>query len=222
MPRRLLLPLLAVAFLAVSCAPGDDPVAPLPLQVPSGAYSPTEAVRVVEWAWKNQNVEVIDRILASDYQFQFALGDSAGNAYRDAPFAFEDELLCSTGIFQGTTDHDGASEILLDFDKSLTDLPDGRPGRNPLWHRSIRTKVNLKVTLDRGNGPEVNEVSGYAFFYVVRGDSASLSPAQVAAGGSDSARWWVERWEDETLPPGGVSAHPSQNRTWGAIKALYR
>ena len=89
MPRRLLLPLLAVAFLAVSCAREDHPVAPVPLQVPIGAYSPTEAVRVVEWAWKHQNVEVLDRILASDYQFQFAQGDSAGNAYRDA---HKDEL----------------------------------------------------------------------------------------------------------------------------------
>ena len=222
MPRRLLLPLLVIAVLAASCAQGDNPVVPLPPPVAAGAYSPTEAVRLVEWAWKNRNVEVLNRTFTSDYVFQFAYGDSAGNAYRDSPYVLEDELLSSTGIFLGTTDHIAASEILLDLDKSLTDLTDGRPGKNPLWHRSIRTKVNLKVTVDRGNGPEVNEVYGYALFYVVRGDSASLSPGQVAAGGRDTTRWWIERWEDETLPPGVVSANPSQNRTWGAIKNLYR
>lgn len=222
MPRRRLLPLIALVVLAASCAQEDGPVAPLPPAVPTGAYSPTEAARLVEWAWKNRNVEVLHRILTADYLFQFAQGDSAGNAYRDAPFTFENELFSSTGIFLGGADHPAASEIQVDFDKELMDLPDGRQGKNTPWHRSIRTKVNLKVTVDRGNGPEVNEINGYVQFYVVRGDSASLSPAQVATGGNDPTRWWIDRWEDETLPPGATSAHPSQNRTWGAVKTFYR
>lgn len=222
MPRRLLLALFTVAALAASCAREDSPVAPEPLAVPAGAYSPTEAARLVEWAWKNRNVEVLRRIFTEDYAFKFASNDSAGNAYRDSAFTLQNELHCSSGIFLGTTDLDPAIEILLDFDKVLIDLPDDRQGRDRHWHRSVLTKVNLKVTLDRGNGPEVNEVNGYARFYVVRGDSASLSPEQVAAGGQDSTRWWIDRWEDETLPPGATSAHPSQNRTWGGIKALYR
>jgi hypothetical protein len=222
MPRRLLLPLITFAVLATSCGREDSPVAPSLPAVPSGAYSPTEAARLVEWAWKNRNVEVLDRILTSDYGFQFANGDSVGNAYRAAPFAFEDELLASAGLFLGAADHPAAGEILLDFDKELVDLSDGRQGKNTPWHRSIRTKVNLKVTLDRGNGPEVNEIGGYALFYVVRGDSASLSPTQVAAGGGDPTRWWIERWEDETLPPGATSANPTENRTWGSIKVFYR
>ena len=222
MPRRLLFLLFAVAVLAASCGREEGPVAPTPDPVPAGAHSPAEAARLVEWAWKNRNVEVLNRILTADYAFQFANGDSAGNAYHDAPFVFDDELRSSTGIFLGTTDHGPASEILLDFDRTLTDLSDGRPGKNPQWHRSIRTKVNLKVTVDRGNGPEVNEVGGYVLFYIVRGDSASLSPGQLAAGGQEPTRWWIDRWEDETLPPGGTSAHPAQNRTWGGIKALYR
>lgn len=223
MPRRLLLPLFALAVLTASCAKKEDnPVAPLAPVAPSGAYSPTEAARLVEWAWKNRNVEVLDRILTADYRFQFAGGDSAGNAYRDAPFVFEDEILASTGLFLGTDYHPAANEIQLDFDRTLIDLPDGRQGRNTPWHRSIRTQVNLKVTIDRGNGPEVNEVGGYVLFYVTRGDSASLSPGQVAAGGREATRWWIDRWEDETLPWGGFSANPTQNMSWGRIKTLYR
>lgn len=222
MPRRLLLPLLALAILATSCGKDDGPVAPLPPQVPAGAYSPTEAVRLVEWAWKNRNAEVLDRILTADYRFQFAGGDSAGTAYLDAPFAFEDELLCSQGIFHGTTDRPAAGEIQVDFDRVLVALPDGRQGRNTPWHRSIRTRVNLKVTIDVGNGPDVNEIGGYALFYVTRGDSVSLSPGQVAAGGRDTTRWWIDRWEDETVPWGGFSANPTRNESWGRIKTMYR
>lgn len=181
-------------------------VASTPAPVPN---TERNVIRLFEWCWKYRGIKEYEEIFTDDYRFQFALGDSAGNAYRDAPYTREDELRSATGLFVGTADRSPASDIQLDLDKSLTALPDDRPGKNNKWHRSIRTKVNLKVTIDRGSGPEVNEVNGYAKFYVVRGDSAVIPPELAARGFlPDSNRWWIERWEDETLPAGGTALAP--------------
>ena len=181
-------------------------VASTPAPVPNSADN---VIRLFEWCWKNRGIKEYEEIFTDDYRFLFAQGDSAGNAYRDAPYTREDELRSAAGLFVGTVDVLPASDIQLDFDKSLKPLNDTRPGKDTLFHKSIRTKVNLKVTIDRGNGPEVNEVNGYALFYVVRGDSAVIPPELVARGFQpDPNRWWIERWEDETLPPGGTVVSP--------------
>lgn len=163
------------------------------------------AVRLFEWCWKYRGIKEYEEVFTDDYRFQFADKDSAGNAFRDVPYTREDELRSASGLFVGNADHDAASDIQLDFDKTLYPLNDDRPGRDSLYHKSIRTHVDLKVTLDRGAGPEVNEVHGYAKFYLVRGDSAAI-PKELADRGflPDSNRWWIERWEDETLPAGAA------------------
>jgi hypothetical protein len=164
-------------------------------------------VRLFEWCWKNRGIKEYEEVFTDDYRFQFAETDSAGNAYRDVPYTREDELRSATGLFVGNADHEAASEIQLDFDKTLIPLNDDRPGKDPYWHQSIRTRVDLKVTLDRGAGPEVNEVHGYAKFYLVRGDSAVIPKELVDRGFKpDPNRWWIERWEDETLPAGTAPA----------------
>lgn len=208
--RALAVPLLAAVLAgAAGCfnpfAPlvSTERVASKPAPVPNTAAN---VVRLFEWCWQNRGIKEYEEIFTDDYRFQFALGDSAGNAYRDAPYTREDELRSANGLFVGSSDHPAASDIQLDLDKTLIALNDDRPGKDPGWHKSIRTKVNLKVTIDRGNGPEVNEVNGYAKFYVVRGDSAAIPPELAARGfRPDPNRWWIERWEDETLPPGGAA-----------------
>ena len=180
-------------------------VASTPPPVPNTAAN---VVRLFEWCWKNRGIKEYEEIFTDDYRFQFALGDSAGNAYRDVPYTREDELRSATGLFVGTVDREPATDIQLDLDKTLIALGDDRPGKDPTWHRSIRTKVNLKVTIDRGGSPEVNEVNGHAKFYLVRGDSAAI-PAELAGRfPPDANRWWIERWEDETLPAGGAAVAP--------------
>lgn len=214
MKRAFAILLLAAGAVAVSgCFNPFDPlvstarVASTPPPVPNSAAN---VVKLFEWCWKNRGIKEYEEIFTDDYRFQFALGDSAGNAYRDAPYTREDELRAATGLFVGTIDHQPATDIQLDLDKNLIPLPDDRPGKDQItWHRSIRTKVNLKVTLDRGAGPEVNEVNGYAKFYLVRGDSAAIPPELAARGFQpDPNRWWIERWEDETLPPGSTAQAP--------------
>lgn len=206
-----ILALAAAAIFASGCFNPFDPLVSTARVASTPAPSPNTAanvVRLFEWCWKNRGIKEYEEIFTDDYRFVFALGDSAGNAYRDAPYTREDELRSATGLFVGTIDLDPASDIQLDLDKTLIALGDDRPGKDPTWHRSIRTKVNLKVTIDRGSGPEVNEVNGYAKFYLVRGDSAVIPRELAARFPPDANRWWIERWEDETLPPGGAALTP--------------
>lgn len=205
--------LCVLAAVATSCS-SESVLAPLLAPAPV-ADSPASAVRVVEWAWKNRHAEVLPHVFTEDYLFVFALADSAGNAFRDRPWTLVDELAASRNCLGHVTG------VQLDFDRTLIPLPDDRAGKNPTWHKYVRTHVDLRVTFDRGMGPEVAEAHGYAKFYAVRGDSASLSAAETP-GGRDSTRWWISRWEDETLPTGAARANPAQNRTWGGIKALFR
>ena len=60
---------------------------------------------------------------------------------------------------------------------------------------------------------------------MVRGDSAAI-PAELGFG-PDSTRWYIERWEDETLSSGSrtlpvAAPQPARNTTWGMILTLYR
>ncbi|MCC6348628.1 MAG: hypothetical protein IT347_03435 [Candidatus Eisenbacteria bacterium] len=200
---------------SASCGKSSRPVAAVP-GAPPPADSPANAVRLLEWSWQRRDCDALPPLFTDDYRFVFAAGDSAGGAYSVTPWVRADELAASCGAFGQAVDID------VNLGPPLAELPDDRPGRNPVWHRSIRAPVSLKVTVDRGGGPELVEVHGYARFYFVRGDSAAI-PAELAARGvrPDSTRWWMDRWEDETLPE-GVRANPTQTRTWGSIKAQFR
>lgn len=194
-----------------------DRVASTPAPVPNSAAN---AVRLFEWCWKNRGLQEYEEIFTDDYRFQFAFGDSAGESYKDVPYTREDELRSAQGLFVGSPDQAPASDIQLDLDKTLIALNDDRPGKDPKWHRSIRTSVNLNVTFQRGSGQELNSVKGYAKFYLVRGDSAVIPPELVSRGfRPDSLRWWIERWEDETLPVGGSALSPALARARPAARS---
>lgn len=217
MRRAFAVLLIALFTLPLSCREATRSVAPQIPQPPPVPNTPANAVRLLEWAWEHRDCEALSPLFTEDFVFAFAAGDSAGSPYRSDPWTREDELAASCALFEH------ARAIQLDFDRTLLALDDDRPGKRPTWHKSIRTKVNLKVTADRGGGPEVYEVSGFAKFYLVRGDSAAIPPELVQRGfGPDSARWWFDRWEDETLPGGGTRANPTLGWSWGALKARFR
>ena len=78
--------------------------------------------------------------------------------------------------------------------------------------------TNLRIVV----GGSVRECTGYANFFVARGDSAAVPPDLLALGfPPDANRWYIERWEDDTSD-GGMRAMPAQKETWGSIKVLYR
>lgn len=212
---------LVLAFATAGCS--DDKSALAPAVLPPNANSPANAVRLVEWCWNYRGVDEYNPLFTEDYRFVFALSDSAGNAYRVNPFDREDELYTSTGVFVGNASHSAAGNLKTTLDEVLTTAPDDRPGKDPKWHKMIRTHADLLASVNVGAGPQLVEVHGYAVFYLVRGDSAAI-PADLAARGflPDSTRWWIERWEDQTLPAGAVHANPVAYGSWGGLKALYR
>ncbi|MEO5988386.1 MAG: hypothetical protein ABIU54_13160 [Candidatus Eisenbacteria bacterium] len=198
-----------------------------PAPVPN---SPSNVIRLFEWCYNNRAIDEYRELFTDDYVFKFAVGDSAGQN-RDRPVDREEELTTATNLFVGGSDRPPASRIVLDFDKNLFALPDTRPGKNGKWHKAIRTTVNLKVEIADGS---TLEVTGFALFYLVRGDSAAI-PTDLPGATNDSTRWWISGWDDETIPPSGmpqsrpVPVMRSASSTdltpiaasWGMVKALF-
>lgn len=197
----LLLVFLTAAFAVAGCF---NPFMPTVLneRVTTVAPTPTtpaDAIRLFEWCWVNRGVEEYKELFTDDYVFQSAAVDSAGNGTRDVITRRTDEIETAENIFIGTAERAPASKITLNFDRNLVPFPDTRPGKDGKWHKTIRTSVDLKVEVGDGSALEV---TGYALFYLTRGDSAAI-PAELKARGfkPDSLRWWIDRWEDETLSP---------------------
>lgn len=73
-------------------------------------------------------------------------------------------------------------------------------------------------------------VTGAMRFFLVRGDSALIPEDLAKRGvGADPNRWYIERWEDETVgeaatrqEEGEPQPTPSRNTTLCGIKVLYR
>ncbi len=190
----------AVALIAVSgCV---NPFAP---RVDSGLgnasppptpSSPSGVIRLFEWCWNNRSVNEYREIFTDDFRFQFAVGDTSGNSYRDGFSTREDELIIAQNAFvSGSATRPPATRVDLSLDPTLVDQDDSRVGKNPKWHRSITTQVRLAIE----NEDEQLNVQGSVTFFVVRGDSALIPDELRSRFGPDSTRWWIERWEDYTL-----------------------
>ncbi len=230
MPRVLLL--LAAVLASLGVAGCFNPFSPVILseRVTTVAPSPTtpqNAVKLFEWCWVNRGVEEYKELFTEDYVFLSAGKDSAGNDTREIQARRDDEVETAANMFIGSAERPPASRITLNFDRNLIPFPDTRPGKNPIWHKTVRTSVDLNV--DIGDGSTL-EVRGYALFFLTRGDSAAI-PTELEARGfrPDSLRWWIDRWEDETLAPEGLAARPARRAgahpafpvTMAQLKALY-
>ena len=204
--RRILLILtllLVTAFAATGCFNPFQPdiltqrvttVAPAP-------NTPENAVKLFEWCWVNRGVEEYKELFTDDYIFQSAELDSAGNTTRDVLTRRNDEVETAENMFVGNAERAPAAKITLSFDQNLVPFDDTRAGKVGKWHKTIRTAVELKVDVEEGN---TLEVTGHALFFLTRGDSAVIPPDLIARGFKpDSLRWWIDRWEDETIGSGG-------------------
>lgn len=205
---------LALAALAAGCfnpfrpvvSNGPTFVAPAP--VPD---SPQNVVRLFQWCWQNRDYNTYRQVFTADYQFQFSLTDSAGNAYRGTPWVRDDEMLSAQHLFVGgSATEPAASTITLNFNSALSPQPDLRPGKTYPIHQQIDiSSLTLIVNKPDGTG---YQVSGGALFYLVRGDSAQI-PADINLR-PDPNRWYIERWEDETTS--GVIANALRRSGGGA------
>ena len=204
--------LLAAILAAVGAAGCFNPFRPVILneRVTTVAPSPTtpaNAVKLFEWCWVNRGVEEYKELFTEDYVFISAGTDSAGNPSREIQARRDDEIQTAENMFIGSVERPPAQSIQLNFDKNLVPKPDTRPGYRDLdsLFKTIRTSVDLKVEIGDG---QTLEVTGYALFYLVRGDTAAI-PAELKARGfqKDKGRWWISRWEDETIASEGLVAN---------------
>jgi hypothetical protein len=171
---------------------------------PPEPNSPQGVVRLFEWCWNNRDITLYKEIFTADYVFVFALGDSAGNLFRDDPVTRETELDMARNLFVGGGNEPPANSIVLHLDPTLRPTNDSRPGKDPRWHKEIVTGVDLSIKTDQQDF----RITGYARFFVVRGDSA-LIPEDLGFA-PDSMRWYIEQWNDETLAgPGAFALEPA-------------
>jgi hypothetical protein len=167
--------------------------------------SPQGVIRLFEWCWNNRDITTYKEILTADFRFVFALGDSAGNQFRDDPVTREMELTIARNLFVGGSTAPPATSIYLNLDPTLRPLADSRPGKNPKWHKEIVTGVDLTIKTE---GDQEYRILGNARFFVVRGDSA-LIPQELSFK-PDSNRWYIDQWNDETLTgTGGTALAPA-------------
>jgi len=126
-----------------------------------------------------------------------------------------------------------ANRISLQLDHTLIPQADPRPGKqDTTYHQTIVTSVVLRIETPE----EGFQVTGSARFFLVRGD-VPLIPAELIARGfrPDAARWYIQRWDDETAGSPAASAlaqdardarplraQPAKYFTWCWIKTLYR
>jgi hypothetical protein len=227
--------LLAPALLVAALAAGIPGCSKSVFTAPAGEAarppfdSPANVLLALKWALENRDLAFLRTLFTEDFVFVFSANDSAGSAYQTTSWTRADELASGAHLLQGGHPTEPpADRITLDFTSALMTLPSSFRGHDPRWHREICAEVNLRI--QRGQG--TLEVRGPGLFTFVRGDSA-MAPAELSAG-PDSTRWWIERWEDETVAsvaapadatpsgPGVREPGATSSTTWGRIKVLFR
>jgi hypothetical protein len=186
LPLRLVCFAAIAALVLVACA---EPVKVAPEQQPSFPSTPQSLVKLFEWAVNQHNAETLRAIFTEDFTCVGVTQDSSGNPLREVICRREDML---ERFLRPTT--------ALSFDQNLVPMPDTRPGYVDSLFQTIRTSVDLKEEVDGVR----RETTGYALLYLVRGDTAAI-PAELLARGfrKDGRRWWLARWEDETIASEG-------------------
>jgi hypothetical protein len=182
--------------------------------------TPQQTMRSLESSWSRRSTDAYQVLFTQDYRFAFSALDPYGNAYRGDTWTRDDEMIFAGHLFLGGHPTEPrATSISLELDHNFTVRDDPRPGKNPRWHKTIRTSLALAVV----DSSKETVITGFGNFYLVRGDSA-LVPSQIVWLGyaADSTHWYIDRWEDDTAMDYGQRTMPTKNATVGQLKALYR
>lgn len=207
----------AIAATLTSCDKASRVAAPA--DVAPIAASPADAVRRLEWAINHRDLDMVSGLLPDDFQFTDAVLGSAGNGvgshWDRARF-----LATLSNLFHGdATGPPAAEKIQFTLDRNLVPFSDTRPGKNPIWHKAIRSSLYFRIEHASG---QVLESTGYLLFEAARGDSVTIPPEWIARGvKSDASRWWISGIEDETLLPGGLAANPAHGTRFSDLLLLY-
>jgi hypothetical protein len=156
------------------------------------------------WCWNHRAYDEYTELFTEDFEFHFASADSAGNVFRDGALFRQDELDIARHLFiEGTATEPPAIKVSLTFDRVFVPQPDSRPGKTYPYHQEV--KRNLVLTIDTED--QNFRITGAARFFVVRGDSAKIPDDLVQRGfRPDANRWYIERWEDETIEGAALTA----------------
>jgi len=184
--------------------------------------TPSHLVQTFAQAMNHRDPDLYQQLLTGNFAFAFAASDSFGNAFPDRTLTREQEISSALHLLRtGTATEPPASRVVLTLDRALYPEIDSRPGKAFPWHQEV--EVNYVLSVDT----EIDSyrLTGAIRFFVVRGDSAEISPDLAARGfHPDRSRWWIERWEDESLNSGANpedTPTPTRSTTWGRLKVLY-
>ena len=109
---------------------------------PPSPDSPQGIVRLFAWCWNNRDATIYQQLFTSDYVFIFAVGDSAGNLFRDDPLDREEELNIARNLFEGGGTAAPAASITLVLDATLYPLDDSRPGKGTPTGQDLRAALD--------------------------------------------------------------------------------
>ena len=183
-----------------------------PADQPPAASSATGAVSRLAWGLSHKDVGIVRGLLTDDFVFLSAATDSAGNASRDS-LGGRSWFLAALAALT-----DSSSSVSFVLGPNLLAFHDSRPGRDPKWHKQVRAPVHVMI---HGSGTIGSyDLTGNALFFVTRGDSAAIPQQQRALGVKpDSTRWWLDRYEDETLAGGYLrfATQPARQITFALV-----
>ncbi|MEQ1833789.1 MAG: hypothetical protein ABL977_12100 [Candidatus Eisenbacteria bacterium] len=214
--------MILAGLLSVLVLPGCDkagrPVAPV--TTPPVADSPEAAAHAFEWAFMHRDLGQLEQLLADDFEFVTAAGDSAGGATLER-WDRQRVLQSARNLFLGDpTGPDAAERIRLILDPRLVSAPD--PPFDPVTHRAVRSTLQFQVLAAEG---DIFETSGALTFRLSRGDVSSIPAGATGVPlPNSSQRWWIRGIVDETaaIPVGPrLAANPTRQTTLGVILTRY-
>jgi hypothetical protein len=171
----------------LGCEASKSVVAPAS-SPPPVADSPVHALALMKWSWEARDLSQYSTLLPANFGGGSFVTDTVGNLYRTKPWTRDDEVVYAGNLFRTAT------AIRLDFTRRLVPAYDFRPGMRYPWHQVIQAPMSLAVTTSAGT----TQSNGASLFYLVRGDSAALTPVMIASGmPADSNRWYIEHWENQ-------------------------
>ena len=181
-------------LVVAGCSRTTGPVAPPAERAPE-PNSPQNVLRSFEWAIAHRDLAAIAELITADFVFVTAGTDS----WDEVSQRREDLLEWFRELLVGTPEHPPAATISFHFDDELVPHRNPDPGRPDSLFQAVRTSLELEVVWQDGT---MEVTSGHALFSLGRGDVVAIPDDLRARGVSpDPGRWWMTRWEDETIAP---------------------